>query len=217
LSILLSFFSSTAEARPPEWQVPYPEEWWRPVPREGAPSWELLPQDAGFGEVILSKRHELGILSNFAATPFTLDGARYASVEGLWQMMKYPEGEADERLRDPSIHWPHTRAEVAEMTAFEAKEAGNKANELMKRLGIRWVTYQGRRMDYLEKVKGDFFRVIQRAEWEKLRQNPRVKEVLLRTGALKLRPDHTQAPDSPPAWLYAELWMEIREELRQQK
>ena len=42
--------------------------------------------------MILSKRNELGILSNFAATPFTLYGKRYASVEGFWQMMLYPEG-----------------------------------------------------------------------------------------------------------------------------
>ena len=30
--------------------------------------WEILPQVAKSGEVILSKRNELGILSNFAAT-----------------------------------------------------------------------------------------------------------------------------------------------------
>src|SRR5437870_13905798 len=72
----------------------YPSHWWAPVSKEGAPDWEILPQEAGPGEVILSKRHELGLLSNFAATPFTFHKKRYASLEGFWQMMKYPEGDA---------------------------------------------------------------------------------------------------------------------------
>src|SRR5205823_2599457 len=44
--------------------------WWDPAAREGAPDWEVLPQEARPGAVILSKRNELGLLSNFAATPF---------------------------------------------------------------------------------------------------------------------------------------------------
>src|SRR4051794_16769975 len=102
----------------------YPARWFAPVPREGAPGWEILPQEARPGEVILSKRHELGILSNFAATPFEFRGVRYASVEGFWQMMKYPEGEGDERARFPGLEWRFTRAQVAGMTGFEAKRAG---------------------------------------------------------------------------------------------
>lgn len=56
--------------------------------------WEILPQEAAPGEVILSKRHELGLLSNFAATPFVFRGKRYASLEGFWQMMLYPHSGA---------------------------------------------------------------------------------------------------------------------------
>jgi hypothetical protein len=67
----------------------YPSHWWTPAPKEGAPVWEILPQEARPGEVILSKRNELGLLSNFAATPFTFRGQRYASLEGFWQMMLY--------------------------------------------------------------------------------------------------------------------------------
>ena len=59
--------------------------------REGAPSWEILPQAAKPGEVILSKRNELGLLSNFAPTPFTFRGQSYASLEGFWQTTLYPE------------------------------------------------------------------------------------------------------------------------------
>jgi len=107
----------------------YPSHWWTPVPEAGKPDWEILPQAAAPGEVILSKRNELGILSNFAATPFSLHGKRYASVEGFWQRMLYPEGPADPGAKAPGIVWRHTREEVAQMTAFEAKDAGTLAEE----------------------------------------------------------------------------------------
>ncbi|HMD34113.1 MAG TPA: hypothetical protein VKH42_04055, partial [Vicinamibacterales bacterium] len=73
----------------------YPAHWWTPAPTEGKPAWEILPQEAKPGEVILSKRNELGLLSNFAPTPFVFHGLRYASLEGLWQMMLYPENDRD--------------------------------------------------------------------------------------------------------------------------
>src|SRR5215471_3340377 len=87
----------------------YPAHWWTPVSEANKPDWEILPQAAKPGEVILSKRHELGILSNFAATPFVVRGKRYASVEGFWQMMLYPEGPEDSRAGAPGIAWPHSR------------------------------------------------------------------------------------------------------------
>ena len=192
---------------------PYPEEWWTPVPKEGAPSWEILPQEAGAGEVILSKRNELGILSNFAATPFTYRGKTYASVEGFWQMLKYPENARDERLKDPSLKWPFTREQVGQMTAFDAKNAGNAANDNMKKLGITWVTFEGQKIPYLENKKGAFYQLIWEAEMAKITQNAKVKEILFKTGTLILRPDHHQSPDSPPAWKYYDIWMEIRAQL----
>lgn len=92
----------------------YPAHWWTPVSQKGAPSWEILPQEAGAGEVILSKRDELGLLSNFAATPFAYEGKRYASLEGFWQMMKYPEGPSDARAKFPGVAWKYTREQVAQ-------------------------------------------------------------------------------------------------------
>ncbi len=207
---LVLVLSAACQSQPVTSHGNYPAEWWQEVPREGAPAWEILPQDAGPGEVILSKRNELGILSNFAATPFDLDGKRYASVEGFWQMMKYPEGPGDERLKDPSVKWPYTREQVAQMTAFDAKAAGSKANALMKTLNIEWVTYQGRKIKYLENTKGDFYQIILNAEKAKLAQNAKVKEILLKTGDLKLMPDHKQEPHQAPAWKYFAIWMELR-------
>src|SRR5690349_25083720 len=100
---------------------PYPTHWFAAVPTNGAPAWEILPQEAKPGEVILSKRNELGLLSNFAATPFEFRGQRYASLEGFWQMMKYPEGPDDRRAKFSGLEWKLGRADVAQLTAFEAK------------------------------------------------------------------------------------------------
>lgn len=198
--------------------IHYPAHWWTPIIDDHKPDWEILPQAAKPGEVILSKRHELGILSNFAATPFTYQGVRYASVEGFWQMMLYPEGPADPRAQAAALlTWPHTRAEVAQMTAFEAKAAGNFAEENMRKLGIDWVTFQNRRMPYRSMTKGEHYRLIVEAMRAKLAQNTRVREVLLSTGDLVLRPDHIQEANAPPEWAYFQIWMEIRSELQHRK
>ena len=191
----------------------YPTHWWTPVPEEQKPAWEVLPQAAKPGEVILSKRNELGILSNFAATPFTLRGKRYASVEGFWQMMLYPEGPGDPRAKAPGITWPHSRQEVAQMTGFEAKDAGTLAEENMRKMGIDWVTFEGRRIEYRSKSKGDHYRLILEAMRAKLAQNPKVREILLSTGDLVLLPDHIQEADPPAEWLYFKIWMDLRRDL----
>ena len=192
----------------------YPAHWWAPVAESQRAWWEVLPQEAGPGEVILSKRNELGILSNFAATPFTFRGKRYASVEGFWQMMLYPEGPHDPRAAAPGIVWPHTRAQVARMTAFEAKDAGTQAEENMRQMRIDWVAFEGKRFPYRSPIKGEHYRLIVAAMRAKLEQNPRVSQILRSTGDLVLRPDHTIAPDDPPEWRYYEIWMEIRPELQ---
>ena len=192
----------------------YPSHWWTPVPEDQKASWEILPQEAKPGEVILSKRNELGILSNFAATPFTLRGKLYASVEGFWQMMLYPEGPDDPRSKAQGVVWPHTRDDVAQMVAFEAKDAGTAAEENMRKMGIVWITFEGRRMEYRSQTKSDHYRLIVEAMRAKLKQNPRVREALLATGHLILRPDHIQEPESPPEWKYFEIWMDIRSELQ---
>src|ERR1700691_2211197 len=119
----------------------YPAQWWQPVPAEGAPAWEILPQAAAPGEVILSKRNELGLLSNFAATPFEFHGKRYASLEGFWQMMKYPEGPSDPRAAFPGTEWSYTRQQVGQLTGFAAKHAGDLANTNMAKMGITWVSF----------------------------------------------------------------------------
>src|SRR2546422_9131267 len=188
----------------------YPAEWWKPVPRESASSWEILPQDAGPGEVILSKRNELGLLSNFAATPFEYHGKKYASLEGFWQAMKYPEDADDPRAQFPGLEWKLTREQVTQLTGFDAKHAGDLANANMKKLGIDWVSFEGKRFEYRPKTPGEHYRLIVEATRAKVEQNPEVKRVLLATGTLVLKPDHRQELDAPAAWRENEILTGIR-------
>jgi hypothetical protein len=69
-------------------------------------------------------------------------------------------------------------------------------------------------MPYWTSERGEHYALIVAATWEKVRQNPAVRDVLLSTGDLTLRPDHHQAPDAPPAWRYYDILMSIRAELR---
>ena len=164
--------------------------------------------------MILSKRNELGLLSNFAATPFKFHGRGYASLEGFWQMMKFPESEKDPRAKPPDLKWPWTREQVAQMTGFEAKHAGTVAEENMKKIGINWVTFEGKQMEYRPEIPGEHYRLIVAATRSKVLQNPEVKRVLLATGNLVLKPDHHQEPEAPAAWRYYDILMQLRTELR---
>jgi hypothetical protein len=193
----------------------YPTRWWMPVSKEGAPDWEILPQEAGPGEVILSKRQpDLGLLSNFAATPFEFHGRRYASLEGFWQSLLYPEGPIDPRATFLGLKWEHTRDEVSQLTAFEAKRAGDLAEANMRQMGIDWVTFEGRSMEYRPTEAGEHYRLIVEATWAKVRQNPDVQAALLSTGDLVLKPDHHQEPNAPAAWHYFDILTEIRSKLQ---
>jgi predicted NAD-dependent protein-ADP-ribosyltransferase YbiA (DUF1768 family) len=211
----------------PERDPRYPAYWWddsviqkRPeipveYPTQGKFAWEVLPSEAGAGEVILSKRNELGLLSNFAGTSFEYLGQRYASVEGFWQMMLYPEdrvdGKADPR-RSPGVSWKYTRAQVAQMVALDAKAAGDLASQNLKRLGIDWVSFAGKRFPYRlpRGQRGEHYRLIEGAMRAKLDQNASVRDVLQKTGDLKLRPDHHPEEGAPDEWAYYDVWMEMR-------
>ena len=192
----------------------YPAHWWTPISDPKKPDWEILPQEAGPSEVILSKRNELGLLSNFAATPFIYHGKRYASLEGFWQMMLYPDGPNDPRAKSPGIEWKYTREQVSQMTAFEAKSAGTLAEQNMQKMGINWVTFAGKRFKYRSLKRGEHHRLIVEATREKVKQNPEVKRVLLATGNLILKPDHYGEINAPPEWRYYEILMMIRKELQ---
>ncbi len=193
----------------------YPDIWWKEVPKDQLAGWEIPPQaaDRSKGEVILSKRNELGKLSNFHPAPFELDGTSFASIEGLWQSLKYPENETDER-NNSSVTWLHTRAQVESMSSFEAKKAGEAAGANMKKLGIKWVSYKGERFFSSGTDTKKHYELIERATRAKLEFNPEIKDLLLRTGTLKLMPDHVQPPNMAPAYQYFDIYMKLRAEFQ---
>ena len=217
LLTLIVFSTLVAGQQPIARDPRYPAQWWTPVIDPKKPDWEILPQEAGPGEVILSKRHELGLLSNFAPTPFVFHGKRYASLEGFWQMMKYPEGPQDPRAKFPGLEWKHTRAQVAQMVSFEANKAGALASENMTKMGITWVSFEGKHFEYKPAVPGEHYKLIVAATWAKVKQNPEVKRGLLATGDLALKPDHHQEANAPAAWRYYEILTQIRTELQKRE
>ena len=204
LSFLLSFSVISGE---------YPKNWWVWIDPTSAPSWEILPQEAKAGEVILSKRTELGVFSNFALAPFCLDNSCYRSIEGFWQMMKYPEGINDFRN---SFEYPFDRKYVSQLWGKKAKEAGKVANRIMKENGFNLISYSEEFFDYKDMADGsDFhYQIIFRAIREKVIQNEPIKKLLLKTGNLILRPDHYQGA-RPQSYYYHDILMLIREELRE--
>ena len=209
LFLLVALFSIVSKA------TPYPDIWWKPIVDSNVPSWEILPQSAARdkNEVILSKRNELGILSNFAATPFTMNGTRYASLEGLWQSMKYPESANDMRLMIDT-KWPMKRFEVAALTAFEALKAGKEAEKIMLANQVNWVSFNGFKIKYKDSDSDAYYDVIEAATRAKIDQNPKVKQILLATGDLILKPDHHEDKDGTRAWKYYEIYMKLRTDLK---
>ena len=129
-------------------------------------------------------------------------------------MMKYPEDNGDPRAKFPGLEWKYTREQVAQMVSFEANRAGEMASENMTKMGITWVSFEGQRCEYEPAIAGEHYKLIVEATWEKVKQNPEVRKVLLSTGNLILKPDHQQEPNAPRAWRYFEILMTIRTQLQ---
>lgn len=193
------------------WRKTYPQQWWAEIADPKKPQWEILPQEAKPPQVILSKRNELGILSNFASTPFLYKGKTYGSIEGFWQATKYPEGPQDRRMG--MAKWPHTRREVEKMDGFAAKKAGDFASQVMEKNKIDWVTFNNQPMKYKQEGESPFYLLIKDATLEKIKQNQKVKETLLATGNLILLPDHKSTNSQLLAWRYYDIYMSIRDRL----
>lgn len=132
----------------------------------------------------------LRLISNFAATPFALDGHTHASVEGFWQCLRFPEG-------------PERRA-VAALAGSAAKRAGMvEAPERTDYLGrsIRWGTHE-------------HWALMRAAVRAKFDQNEDAREALLSTGTRILVHRMRRDSRSIPGALMAEIWMDARSRLR---
>ncbi len=191
----------------------YPTGWWKKFPetdRQG--TWEILPHEARPGEVVLSKKTELGIFSNLAYSEFVFENKKYASIEGLWQMMKFPDPQIPDDIRN-SKKYSGTREEIALLSGFKAKDAGKEANAIMKELNIDWISYQGKKFNYKDYAGGSEYhlKIMTAAIREKVMQNTAIKELLIKTKGLKLVPDHDQGANPPAAYLYHQILMDLRD------
>ena len=130
-------------------------------------------------------------------------------------MMKYPDTQDRRDIRNNINEYPFNRSEVIGMHGFEAKKAGDAANKINKKHGIKFISYQGHQFDYKDMGKGSEFhyKLMKRAIRAKVMQNPKIKTLLIKTKGLKLMPDHHQGEGKPKSYFYHKILMDIRKNL----
>lgn len=160
-----------------------------------AREWKKVP----FNVASNSKNRIEKRLSNLDYAPFVLHGRTYASIEGFWQGLKFPEGS-------------EMRAQVAAMSGLPSKKIGDTAGK-------------GGTFEYLGQtyaVGSNEHRLLMKAALRaKFGRNPDCLQLLLATGNAEIihepkMKDGTPYPDSPtiPAAVFSRFLMEIRDEFR---
>jgi predicted NAD-dependent protein-ADP-ribosyltransferase YbiA (DUF1768 family) len=129
----------------------------------------------------------LALISNFAHTPFVLDGRDYASIEGFWQGLKFP-GDADRRR-------------IAALWGSTARDAGHDAPASDE------LHYDGARVRI---GTWEHWQLMKRAAVAKFEQHAEARAALISTGSRPLV--HEVEPDSKniPGVIMAQIWMQIR-------
>jgi predicted NAD-dependent protein-ADP-ribosyltransferase YbiA (DUF1768 family) len=143
------------------------------------------------------------LLSNFAWTPFVLDGVAYQSVEGFWQGLK-------------SIYEPE-RLHFARLHGLEAKRAGQAI-----RAAANFLVYDQK---MYRVASAEHHRLLERALRAKFSQCAAAKDALLASGNRPLKhmlPNSfgTMRPgDSPalPASVFEKMLTTIRTELQEDR
>ena len=130
------------------------------------------------------------LISNFAYTPFSLHGRAYASVEGFWQGLKFPDEES--------------RSRVAQMHGLEAKQAGAEALE------AETIQYEGRT---IRVGTYEHWGLMYEACWAKFTQAEEAQRALLNTGTRPLTHRSRRDSRSIPGAIMADIWMRIRTRL----
>lgn len=132
----------------------------------------------------------LDLISNFAATPFILDGLWYASIEGFWQSLRFAD--------------PKDRARVAKLVGRAAKQVGSD-------------TAAPERFDYNGQTMAwgtwAHWRLMRRACLAKFEQNEAAREALLSTRGRPLIHKVRRDSRSIPGVIMAEIWMDTRKTL----
>ena len=180
-------------------------------------SWKLgregyvlsLNQNAGEGLVVkflgpreevcrepinVTSRHpdlQIQLISNFATTPFALDGRIYASVEGFWQSLKFKN--------------PRDRERVAAMNGSEAKRAGGEIEYDAN------IEYEG---DVIPVGQWQHWRLMERACEAKFTQCWESRSALLATGERPLQHKVRKDSRTIPGAIMAEIWMSRRAKLQ---
>ena len=132
------------------------------------------------------------LVSNLAPSPFILDGRPYASVEGFWQGLKFPD---EDRRRT-----------IAALDRHAARRAGESAPKAEAFL------YDGRRVLFGTHAHWALMEAACRA---KFAADAPSREALLSTGTRPLV--HRVAKDSLtiPGAIMAQIWMRIRKRLQE--
>ena len=133
------------------------------------------------------------LISNFAHSPFELDGQRYASVEGFWQSLKFSE--------------PAKSLEVAALYGQHARAAGFDVPYQDS------LQYQGR---IVRVGTADHWDLMKAACEAKFAQDSPARAALLLTGSRPLT--HRTRKDSRtiPGVVMADIWMRIRARIGQE-
>ncbi len=130
------------------------------------------------------------LISNFADTPFTLDGLRYRSVEAFWQGLKFPD--------------LSKRREIALLHGEDARRAGFDAP------GGETFEYDGH---LIRVATPDHWRLMFRACREKFGQHTEARAALLSTGERPLVHRVRRDSRSIPGVVMADIWMRVRKRL----
>ena len=160
----------------PNWNQIRPRKASLPRPPQPKRRRRCLPETS---DLLANIGVDAGIeLSNFAETPFELDGRSFASVEAFVQYIKYPDG-------DPY------KEEIPPLSGKYAKRRGKRANREIESLSYMqqgrfegiYVYWQGHRIPYRPDAH---LQLIERALNQKFETCASARRQLLATGQRKL-------------------------------
>jgi carbon-monoxide dehydrogenase small subunit len=139
------------------------------------------------------------LLANFAHTPFVAWDTQFASFEGFWQGLKFPQDSPERR-------------QTFALWGEDAKRAGQRAG------AVEEISWNGRTIRIGSPEHHELARLALRA---KILQNPAVRRALLGMGSETIthalrRPDGVILPDSEtlPAAVFTRILTDLRHELR---
>lgn len=138
---------------------------------------------------VTSRHHDptIRLISNFAETPFELDGKTYTSVEAFWQGLKFP-GEI-------------RRREIAMLHGQAAKDAGSAAELTLT------LEYAG---ETIRVGTCEHWKLMEKANRAKFTQHAAARAALLGTGDRPLVHKVRRDSRTIPGVIMGEIWMRVR-------